>query len=420
MRYEDWNNGLNQIDMSFIEEYIDEKRKYKKKKDFKALIGRISAAAACIAVILTVIIAPTQISTFTPPAYEDALYTANEIAYILNKETYGGLTKAYDEVFVPDEKYLNIDPIPDLEYIEIYKLTRKKKAVNISEFKAFADSFLAKLVSALSKGTAVPQYNIREFSDNMWFSVNVNGYNIHVGQHEGYNSASVSGYDIVYLNGNMIQVDQRLSDDEILESLEPIKKDLFEIFGVNYDKARIVRTYNDEQSDAKTGLLGLDVYFYKENEYGDRIEYIELDFLNTNGYPGVVPSEDYLRYCRVGFLKSRTEKEREVIAEAKMLSLKEAEKLLYNGYVFGGHSCRICMSEQKAISFRNYDYVGIKYVYGYKDASRTMLIGIPVYVFYKEIGIGENGNKIFAVTDVPAIEVSGLQEYFENQKANHK
>jgi hypothetical protein len=78
------------------------------------------------------------------------------------------------------------------------------------------------------------------------------------------------------------------------------------------------------------------------------------------------------------------------------------------------------MSEQKAISFRNYDYVGIKYVYGYKDASRTMLIGFPVYVFYKEIGIGENGNKIFAVTYVPAIEVSGLQEYFENQKANHK
>ena len=80
MRYEDWNNGLNQIDISFIEEYIDEKRKYKKKKDFKALIGRISVAAACIAVILTVIIAPTQISTFTPPAYEDAIYTAEEIA----------------------------------------------------------------------------------------------------------------------------------------------------------------------------------------------------------------------------------------------------------------------------------------------------------------------------------------------------
>ena len=60
MRYEDWNNGLNQIDMSFIEEYIDEKRKYKKKRSIRSLAVRMSAAAACAAIIFTAIIVPIK------------------------------------------------------------------------------------------------------------------------------------------------------------------------------------------------------------------------------------------------------------------------------------------------------------------------------------------------------------------------
>ena len=43
----------------------------------------------------------------------------------------------------------------------------------------------------------------------------------------------------------------------------------------------------------------------------------------------------------------------------------------------------------------------------------------PVYAFYKYLGVANNGNEIYVFTYVPAIEVSGLQEYFESQTATH-
>ena len=55
--------------------------------------------------------------------------------------------------------------------------------------------------------------------------------------------------------------------------------------------------------------------------------------------------------------------------------------------------------------------------YDYETEKNT--IGIPFYAFYKEIGTSKNGNTIYAKTYVPAIEISGLEEYFERQKDNH-
>ena len=75
------------------------------------------------------------------------------------------------------------------------------------------------------------------------------------------------------------------------------------------------------------------------------------------------------------------------------------------------------MSEQKKVNFEDYDCVNIKYFsFSRQDVSEVY---IPFYAFYKQIGVAENGNIEYAVTYVPAIEVSGYEEYFENQKKNH-
>ena len=108
------------------------------------------------------------------------------------------------------------------------------------------------------------------------------------------------------------------------------------------------------------------------------------------------------------------------ITNAKMISLEDAEVLLYNGYVFGGHSCSLCMAMQDKISFYGYDFVDIDYLTGNISQDSEEVFCIPFYAFYKEIGTSENGNLIYAKTYVPAIEVSGYKEYFESQKANHK
>jgi hypothetical protein len=110
----------------------------------------------------------------------------------------------------------------------------------------------------------------------------------------------------------------------------------------------------------------------------------------------------------------------DVVANAKRISISEAEALLYNGYVFGGHSCPLCMLAQDKIDFEGYDFVDIEYVFEYSNKNGTPSIWIPFYACYKNIGTSENGNTIYAKTYVAAIEVSGYEEYFEGQKGKHQ
>ena len=76
------------------------------------------------------------------------------------------------------------------------------------------------------------------------------------------------------------------------------------------------------------------------------------------------------------------------------------------------------MEEQEAVAFDGYDKVGMTYVIGRDDDSKQ-LESVSFYVFYKNIGDAENGNEIFAKTYVPAIAVSGCEEFFESQKPYH-
>jgi hypothetical protein len=110
-----------------------------------------------------------------------------------------------------------------------------------------------------------------------------------------------------------------------------------------------------------------------------------------------------------------------MITATERISLEEAEALLYNGYVFGGHSCPLCMAEQEKVDFEGYDFVSMEYLFRYYyNADREVpSTGIPFYAFYKKIGTAPNGNLIYAKTYVPAIPVSGYTEYFEKQKENH-
>ena len=103
-----------------------------------------------------------------------------------------------------------------------------------------------------------------------------------------------------------------------------------------------------------------------------------------------------------------------VYGKAKMLTLEEAEGLLEKGYVFGGHSCPLCMAMQPEVDFSDYTYVDIEYV-----SDRNRKICIPFYAFYKYVGKNEYGVDTYAKTYVPAVQVRGCEKYFESQKDNH-
>jgi hypothetical protein len=77
------------------------------------------------------------------------------------------------------------------------------------------------------------------------------------------------------------------------------------------------------------------------------------------------------------------------------------------------------MAAQPAVDFSDYNFVEMKYVSGTDQRGNAKAI-VPFYIFYKKIGLSEKGNEIYAKTYVPAIEVSGYEEYFELQQKSHK
>lgn len=50
---------------------------------------------------------------------------------------------------------------------------------------------------------------------------------------------------------------------------------------------------------------------------------------------------------------------------------------------------------------------------------RYPALGVPFYTFYKQIGTSPGGNPIYAKTYVPAIEVTGMEEYFQKAMEFH-
>ena len=150
-------------------------------------------------------------------------------------------------------------------------------------------------------------------------------------------------------------------------------------------------------------------------------DYICIAFDNTMNYAGDIVSDRILSVASIQYYKRRydIQKTYPLIGNAKKISLQDAEKLLYKGYVFGGHSCPLCMAEQEKISFRGYDYVDIEYVFGDDKGNINGRTAIPFYAFYKKIGTAKNGNEIYAKTYVAAIELKGYEEYFESQKSKH-
>ena len=438
MKKEEWNEGLNNIDSDIVEKYVEEKDKLTVKKKRRVALVRIVSAAACFALILSaIIVVPMLTGDNIPvdvPVWDDAEYSAEDIAELFETKSYGGTaTNAYVEYYFPDPKYLYIDEIPSEEYLNVYQFNLQKKPLDKGEFEDFIDSFLPDIADSLDIG--LPKYEIKKDDidkDVTYFGVDIESgsYRMFINQNEikhRFSLYSLSESDRkMILDGETVQIDQRMSDEEIINSLKSVKNKLFDIFNVSFSDAKVIRYFDDY---SEYGATYVTVYFYDEsahpiNSLRERSvsDYICISFDNFANYEGDTVSDSILTVADIEFIKMRVDvkKEYEVVAKAKKIPLEEAESLLYNGYVFGGHSCPLCMAAQEKISFDNYDFVDVEYVFGSDYSTNNPTKGIPFYAFYKKIGTAKNGNICYAKTYVAAIEVSGYKEYFESQKDSHK
>ena len=437
MKKKEWNEGLNYLDPDLVEKHIEQKERLRQKnKKAKGAWLRFGAIAACFLLIVSAVIAvPMLQKSNLPdvPTWDTAQYSAEDIAKLFDSmNLYGASTNAYTKIYVPDSKYLYIGNMTDDEYLNLYQHTQTDKELNEVELNAFIDAFLPKLAESLD--APVPQYNIEENNystgNTLSASVYIGSYYLSVSQNTQRNLLGLCKLEDnkqIVIDGETIQIDQRLSDEEILDSIHSIKNKLFGIFGVSFSNAKVVRRFG---SYTKHGVEHIDIYFYDEGAHDLNsshprpiTDYISISFDNFSNYSGDIVSDSILTVSSVYYSKNRSDigdTQYNVVANAKRISISEAEALLYNGYVFGGHSCPWCMMAQDKIDFEGYDFVDIEYVFKYSDENGTPSIGIPFYAFYKNIGTSENGNTIYAKTYVPAIEVSGYKEYFESQKDNHR
>ena len=456
MKNENLNNALSNLDISFIENHLKEKEKYARKRKYKAMLVRFGATAACVAFIATSIILPIRLANIPPdlppgssssqvttdpnqdqqttlpsqgqtpdiPPQEKLILKAGNLAYIISGvggPTYGSgtgiATNDYKTVYAPNEKYLGIKPIPDDKTCGIYEIKSYYKVFDENKLKGFIDGMLPQLISAIDSTATVPQYEIiRNATHSGSADFEAVGCEFEFSQaYERFmfRLRASARNQTISLNGKTLEVDRRNTDEEILESLEPIKSSLFEIFGVEFSGAKIERRYSESDSN---GFISVTVTYYSENQDGVKDgKSISIEFEKFVGDD----ESDFLRNVSIEY-EYREETNAEKLYDVELISLAEAEELLYKGYVFGSHCCPICMNSQGKISFEDYDFVGFKYMYGYTNDKRVYRVAAPFYEFYKEIGITENGNKIYAKTYVAAFEVEGMDVYFNNQMSQHK
>ncbi len=429
MKKSEWNEGLNHLDSDIIENHLEQKDILNHKKKLKGFWLRVGAVAACLAIICAVAVAPKILNPNPQTLIEvqflkDEFFSAKNIADLFDiGRTDGIATNTYTTVCVPDAKYLYLNEIPADEYINIYEYKLAKKELNEQEFKEFTNDILANVAAALNINT--PSYTVKKdvSTPNLSTFIIDDNHFLHATQNERFSTFSFSTEEDdekLIIDGNCVQVDQRMSDEEIISSLGPIKETLFNIYGVSFSDVKIIRRYKDYEDN---GVAYLYIYFYNKSDCAYNFaapdsDYISILFDNSKNHPGDTVSKDVLTVADIEYHKYRSEpyQRHGDLYNANRLPLEEAEKLLYKGYVFGGHSCPLCMASQEKIDFEGYDYVGIEYIL--KSTQDSFVI--PFYAFYKEIGTAENGYTIYAKTYVPAIKISGYEEYFESQKANHK
>lgn len=447
MNKREWNDGLNQIDSDLVEEYLEQKEKLANKKLSKRRLFRFAAFAACFALIIGAVIAvlltregEPDIDPYIPsgdiwsptvnPNIDAVVLTADEVAKAFDELRDSKGTNQYTKVYSTDIGYLGITPLPNAEYLPIYSADNSNPSE--SELNDFVEEYIS--VATAFFGVPKTNYNIEknEYFDGSFYcfadvgeeSLSYWNY-IRFVADENYLYFNRFAYPEkrMTLNGSRITLLESDSDVQIKDKLKEEIAYICDSFGKEYSEIKIVRNYTYDQ------LESFVIYLYSPEEtifpsdfhnLPMASEYISLTFYTDWGSGtmcdwGGSKEEAFLTYVSVYKASEKWNKYYSVDKKARMLSLEEAEALLEKGYVFGGHSCQLCMAEQPEVDFGDYTCVEIEYV-----SDKNNEICIPFYAFYKYIGETSYGMGTYAKTYVPAVEVSGLEEYFRIQTENHR
>lgn len=427
MTGEDLYNAMSDIEPGFIVDAAPMASRCQRLR-----LQRWLCAAACLCLLF-------HLLTIGATVYENTLpsrYTAENAASLFAARDSNAVgTKAYTKVSVPDASYLqlNTDVVP--KYLNVYEYASSRMEFAEEEFREFFEDKL--LAAAQMLNIPVPEYKVEmydslgEYYKSLDLDIEPESCYISARQYEDFHSFSISAWDgnPLYLNGERLQVDQRLTDEQIIRSLSRVKRLLYQKFGMSFTDAKVIRNFD---AYSEYGAKSIEVYFYNEadhplNRYTERpvSDYLLIAFHNGESWKSFSENGTILIDSDIQLNQRRKSVSQayKIDRKVRSLSLQEAEELLLQGYVFGNHICELCMQSQQEITFDGYDHVSFTYLF-YDGFGGMILpdesLGIPFYVFFKEIGTGENGNTVYARTYVPAIELEGMKAYFKEQQKEHR
>lgn len=440
MKEQEFLDGVSRIESDVVEHFVSmDNRLQAKAGKTKATWLRLGAIAACVALIVGATVAvvipmlrkdhgigmepyfPTG-EPWSPVIHEtvdDVVLSADEIGDMMGAFTYyRDTTNQYTKVYATSPQYLYLLPLPNAEYLPIYfrKLPEPSKA----DLESFINEYLDTVTDIF--GIDHTAYEIKKEEYGYHAELRDDDEHIRFSTRKEY--VCFEKYALhqrrMLLNGEMVSFLESDTDEQIKEKLQPTIDFICDSFGKAYDSVKIIRSYSyDQLKTVMVYLYTAEETIFPENFYEAPMssEYMALTFYTDWGkgtYCNWGGSKDEAFLSSVALFKAVDDLNQayEVTAKAKMISLEEAEALLKKGYVFGGHSCPLCMAMQPEVDFSDYTCVDIEYV----SDGRS---GIPFYAFYKYMGETADGIGWYAKTYVPAVEVKSLEKYFRSQEKEH-
>ena len=383
--------------------------------------GRRTAALAalCAALVIALLVSPVAHALFPnvfpnlpggeyhPPFQAEfplENLSASEVGEAFNMKYESVGTNSYARVIVPDITSLSLHDIPDTDTVVLYRFQDPGLPIGTPEFIEQAQQYDYALRQEFEISEPGGEYRSRDTDRGQTYRLYTSDGNTKEVIIDAEQSSQWERFSFSWRNsGKEELLDLQPSDEALFAALEPIREKVFRIFGVDFPDYRIRRMDHE---------VTISYYRKDENPLGKYLEtaavnYVNIAFFGTDGTEmGVfyrryrVPTQD----CFVPESQDR------------LISLEEAENLLRKGYVFGGHSCPICMANQEAVHFDTYDAVDFTYL---SESGSVQGLYIPFYEFYKKIDTFQNGNTVYAKTYVCAIPLSGYDEYFQNQTKQH-
>lgn len=415
----------------------------KQKNPARAARVKLVTIAACLCLIVSAVIVIPMLpkndhmiepyipngDPWTPVIHADVsniILKADEVGGVFDVKYDNAGTNQYTKIYTEKPEYLNLTPLPEAEYLPIYS----SKTIGNSQDEL--QKFINKYINSATAFFGVNSKSYQIISDEGWdcsifYEAEIRDdkkgiFFIAKDNLLYFRYYDVAADDRLKLNGSMVSIMESDTDAQIEEKLNDTISYVCTFFDKEYSDIKIHRNYSYEQ------LKYITIYLYSAqktvfpsnfSQSPMTSDYIALTFYTDWGSGtthswGGSKDEAFLLDVSIYEAIENPNDCYTIDAKAKMLTLEQAEALLAKGYVFGGHSCSLCMALQPEVDFCDYTYVDVEYVSDVKGK-----IYIPFYAFYKHIGTTEYGIDTYAKTYVPAIQVSGYEEYFESQKDYH-